>query len=190
MSDHVCPWWIGYLLASPLRRLVSDPVRLLGPHLRPGMRAMDIGPGMGFFSLPMARMVGAEGRVICVDLQRRMLASLERRARSKGLADRIETLLCPSPEDLGLARLSGSVDFALACAVIHEVPDAGAALCQILGALTPRGRLLFLEPKGHVSDERFEAAVATAQDVGFRLVERLSVWRNHAILLERPASAA
>ena len=190
MSDHVCPWWIGYLLASPLRRLVSDPVRLLGPHLGPGMRTMDIGPGMGFFSLPMARLVGEEGRVICVDLQRRMLSSLERRARRKGLADRIATLHSPSPEDLGLAALSGTVEFALACAVIHEVPDPRAAFSQILGALTPLGRLLFLEPKGHVSDERFEASLGVAQEVGFRLVERPPVRRNHAVLLERPAAAA
>ena len=29
---HVCPWWIGYLLISPLRRLWQDPARLLAPH--------------------------------------------------------------------------------------------------------------------------------------------------------------
>lgn len=190
MSGHVCPWWIGYVLASPLRRLVCDPDRILGPHLRPGMRAMDIGPGMGFFSLPMARMVGEQGRVICVDLQEKMLRSLEQRAQRKGLGERIETLLSPAPNDLGLAGLDGSVDFALAIAVIHEVVDPAAAFGQVLGALAPRGRLLFCEPKGHVPDERFEASLRAAQEVGFSVVERPVVRRNHAVLLERPAAAA
>ena len=190
MSDHVCPWWIGYLLASPLRRLVSDPKRLLSPHLRVGMRTLDVGPGMGFYSFPMARLVGDEGRVICVDLQERMLRTLARRARRKGLSERIETRECPSPDDLGLAGLDGSVDFALACAVIHEVPDQHAAFTQLLGALRPNGRLLFMEPKGHVGHDRYAASIAAAEGVGFRLVERLEVWRSHAALLERPPSAA
>ncbi len=190
MSDHVCPWWIGYLLASPLRRLVTSPERLLGRHLRPGMRALDVGPGMGFFALPMARMVGDEGRVFCVDLQERMLRALERRARRKGLDERIETLLSPGPERLGLETVQGSIDFALAIAVIHEVPDPSAAFGQILAALVPRGRLLFCEPMGHVGQERFDASLEAALDAGFTLAERPLVRRNHAALLERPAAAA
>lgn len=190
MSDHVCPWWIGYLLASPLRKLLMNPARLLAPHVRQGMRVLDVGPGMGFFSLPMARLVGERGHVVCVDLQARMLSSLERRARRKGLGERIETLLSLSAEDLGLGELDGTLDFALAIAVIHEVPDAAAAFGQVLRALAPGGRLLFCEPKGHVPLERFEASLEAARDQGFALVDRPVVRRNHAALLERPPSAA
>jgi ubiquinone/menaquinone biosynthesis C-methylase UbiE len=60
--EHVCPWWIGYLLASPLRRLVQKPEVILRPFLSNGMRVLEVGPGMGFFTLPMARMVGSAGR--------------------------------------------------------------------------------------------------------------------------------
>ena len=64
--SHVCPWWIGYFLASPLRRRIHNPDRILAPYVRSGMRILEIGPGMGFFTIPMAGMVGAEGRIIFV----------------------------------------------------------------------------------------------------------------------------
>jgi len=44
---------------------------------------------MGFFSLPLARMVGPNGKVLCVDLQEKMLRSLHKRALKAGVADRI-----------------------------------------------------------------------------------------------------
>ena len=60
----VCPWWAGYILASPLRRLIQDPRSLLAPYVHPGMTVLEPGPGMGFFTLELARLVGPAGRVI------------------------------------------------------------------------------------------------------------------------------
>ena len=85
-SHRVCPWWLGYFLVSPLRRLVEDPEKIVGPYVSEGMTVLEPGPGMGFFTLEMARRVGSSGRIIAVDLQPRMIASLKRRAarRSAG----------------------------------------------------------------------------------------------------------
>ena len=83
----VCPWWLGPLLANPLRRLVQDPAAILAPHVREGMTVLEPGCGMGFFSLPLARLVGPGGRVVCVDLQRKMIEGLRRRAKRAGLLD-------------------------------------------------------------------------------------------------------
>ena len=58
MAERVCPWWKGYLLASPIRRWWQKPEELLAPYLREGMTVLEPGPGMGFFTLPMSRMVG------------------------------------------------------------------------------------------------------------------------------------
>ena len=68
MAEHVCPWWLGYFLASPLRKLMQNPDTILSGHISEGMTALDVGSAMGFFSIPMARLVGASGKVICVDL--------------------------------------------------------------------------------------------------------------------------
>jgi ubiquinone/menaquinone biosynthesis C-methylase UbiE len=185
MAERVCPWWLGYLLASPLRRLLEKPEEVLAPHVESGVTAMDIGCGMGFFSLPMAELVGPSGRVICVDLQERMISSLRKRASRAGLADRIQTRVC-SASSLGTQDLEGKVDFVLTFAMVHEVPDAAGLLTQIHDVLVPGGRLLIAEPRGHVSQEALEETVAAAERAGLSVVDRPAIKRSRAVLLEKP----
>ena len=86
MGAHVCPWWCArFSINNPLRRLVHDPEKIVGPYVRPGMFIMDVGCGVGWFSVPMAKMVGDQGRVIAVDLQQQMLDTLWRRAEKAGV---------------------------------------------------------------------------------------------------------
>ncbi len=184
-TEHrVCPWYIGYLLASPVRRLVDNPERLLGPLVQPGITVLEPGCGMGFFSLPLARMVGPRGRVICADVQQKMIDGLRRRAQRAGLLDRLETVVC-SAGDLGIGRWAGRVDLALAIHVVHEVPDAAGFLRQIHGALGQRGALLIAEPKGHVSAAQFEATVAAAEAIGFTRDSARPPFRSRAVLLSK-----
>jgi len=184
MAERVCPVWIGYLLASPLRKLLCDPRKILGPYVKTGMTALDVGSAMGFFSLPMAELVGPDGRVICVDLQEKMIKSLERRASKAGLAERVQTRVC-SQNSLGLDDLRGRVDFALAFAMVHEVPDAATLFSEIHGALKPGGAALVAEPKGHVTAARFEASVSAGVQSGFEIVEKPIIRLSHAVLLSR-----
>ena len=81
MSKRVCPWWLGYLLASPLRRLLQDPDEIVRPYVAEGMIVLDVGSGMGFFSLPLAEMVGEIGKVVAIDLQEEMIKGLVQRAK-------------------------------------------------------------------------------------------------------------
>src|ERR1700690_3097837 len=94
MGHRIFPLWIGPLLASPLRRFLYSPEDLLVAYVEKGMTVLDIGCGMGFFSLPLARMVGSTGKVICVDLQEKMIKGLVRREIKTGLADRIDARIC------------------------------------------------------------------------------------------------
>ena len=190
MAERVCPWWVGYLLASPLRRLFHDPVKILSPHVTRGMTVLDLGCAMGFFSLPMAEMLGPGGRVVCVDLQERMIRRLRKRAARAKVSNRIDTRLCRA-DSLGLDDLNGTIDFALAFAVVHEVPNAPTLLAEIRSLLRPGGRLLIAEPRGHVRRAAFETTLAAAAEAGLSLIERPEVKRSHAALLERsPDSAA
>ena len=184
MAERVCPVWIGYLLACPLRRFFQDPDKLLRPHVKSGMTVLEIGPGMGFFSLPMARMVASTGKVVCVDIQAGMLERLKRRVHKAGLADRIETRLC-SEDSLGIEDLAGRIDFALAFAVVHEVPDPNGLFSQIHQGLKPGASCLVAEPKGHVSAEDFRRMVSMAQAHGFEVVDRPQIRRSLAVVLRR-----
>ncbi len=184
MAEHVCPWWIGYFLLNPLRRLGQNPKKVLAPYVKPGSIALDVGCAMGFFSLDMARMAGTEGRVVCVDLQQKMIDALVRRAGKAGLADRIDHRVCDR-NGLGIEDLAGTVDFALAFAIVHEVPDAEAFFREIHAALRPGGKCLLAEPKGHVSKKRFGETVAAAERAGFEPGERPAIRRSHTAVLDR-----
>jgi ubiquinone/menaquinone biosynthesis C-methylase UbiE len=184
MAERVCPWWVGYILLNPFRRLSQNPEKVLGPHIRPGMTVLDIGCAMGFFSLPMATMVGPDGRVVCVDLQERMIRTLKKRADKAGLADRIDPRVCGA-KALGLDDLQAKIDFALAFFMVHEVPDARALLVEIQSLLVPGGRLLIAEPRGHVKEAAFDNIVTAACQAGLSIIERVDVRRSRTVLLEK-----
>ncbi len=162
---HVCPWWLGYLLASPLRRLAENPERLLRPILRPAMHVLDFGAAMGFFTLPAARLVGETGHLTAMDLEPRMLARLRRRAARAGLASRIDTVVCGA-EDLGPLAADTRFDVVLLIHVLHEVPQPARTLEQLAGVLEADGRLLLVEPSGHVSEAAFARELADAERAG------------------------
>jgi cyclopropane fatty-acyl-phospholipid synthase-like methyltransferase len=147
------------------------------------MTVLEPGPGMGFFTLPLARSVGS-GRVIAVDLQEKMLAALRRRATKGGLIQRIETRLA-APDSLGIADLTGKVDFVLAVAMVHEVPSAEAFFRQAADALAPGGRLLLAEPAGHVSRAKFADELNAAASAALVVTSRPAIKRFHAAVLAR-----
>lgn len=185
MARQVMPWWLGYLLISPLRRWIGgDPEELLQPYLHAGITVLEPGPGMGFFTLPMAAMIGPTGRVVAVDIQPQMLAELRKRAQKAGLRQRIDTRLA-TPDSMGLADLKGKVDFVLAFAMVHEMPSAERFFAQASESLKPRGLMLLAEPRGHVSQDHFEAEVAAARQSGLKMVTRLKVRRSWAAVLQK-----
>ncbi|MGE3639211.1 MAG: class I SAM-dependent methyltransferase, partial [Pirellulales bacterium] len=61
-------------------------------HVQPGQVVCDMGCGNGFYTLPLARLVGDKGKVIAVDIQREMLGLLKDRAAADNL-NNIELVL-------------------------------------------------------------------------------------------------
>ncbi len=184
MAQRVCPYWVGYFLLNPLRRLFQNPDKILSPFVTCGMTVLDIGPGMGFFSLPLAEIVGRDGKVICIDIQEKMLAALERRAQDAHLAERLVIRL-GTPTSLGLDDFQGRVDFALAFAVVHEVPDIPGLFAEVFQVLKPGAHCLVAEPKFHVTMKKFERSLAMAKQQGFSMVESPRIAWSHTALLRK-----
>jgi len=184
MSERVCPWWIGYLLASPMRRWSQKPEALLTPYLREGMTVLEPGPGMGFFTLPMSRMVGSAGRIVAIDIQAKMLESLRRRAMKAGTLERIDTRLA-QPGSLGIGDLKDCVDFVLAFAVVHELPSPPEFFREAAAAMKVGALMLFVEPAGHVKPERFQAELEAAREAGLELTAQPAIHRNLAAVLRK-----
>ena len=185
MAERVCPWWLGSLMASPVRRwFMENPEKLLAPYVKEGMTVLEPGPGMGFFTLPMARMAGTTGRVVAVDIQAKMLDGLRSRAAKAGLLPSIETRLA-QPNSLGLADLKGGGDFVLAFAMVHEMPSIEVFFHEVAETLKPGGLLLLAEPEGHVKPEGFERELTAAHAAGLELARRPAIRRSLAAVLRK-----
>lgn len=182
---HVCPWWFAYTFDNPLRRWLHPPGPVLGAWVLPGMTALDVGCGIGHFTLGMAHLVGPSGRVIATDLQQRALDAVRRRAARAGLSDRITTHRC-APDRLGIP---GPVDFALAFWMAHETPSQTGLFAELAGILRPGGRLLVAEPRFHITARDFERTYEAAALTGLVLAEKPAVRASHAALFERKSDA-
>lgn len=176
---HVCPWWGGYFLDNPVRRLLHHPERILSPYIRPGMTVLDFGCGMGLFSLAAARLVGERGTVIAVDLQPQMLDVLGRRAAKVGLRDRIRLHRCEA-DRLGLLE---PCDLVLAFWSAHEVPDPRKLFAALRACLRSDGAFLLVEPIGHVTAKMFDELLSLAGHTGLRCRESPRVRLSRAAVL-------
>ena len=180
-GSHTCPWWLIFTFDNPLRRFVHDPQQIVRPYVKQGDTVLDVGCGMGFFTLGLAELVGRDGRVIAADLQAQMLAGLRKRAGKAGLLERIE--LCQStPDEIGVDE---PVDFALAFWMVHEVRQPTLFIRQIHKLLVPGGKFLIVEPIIHVTGRAFGQTVSMAEDAGYRVVDQPKIRVSRAVLLEK-----
>jgi ubiquinone/menaquinone biosynthesis C-methylase UbiE len=187
MHGHVRPPWLGHLIALAPRRLVHNPASLLGPFVSEGMTVLEPGPGMGFFTLDLARLVGTTGTVVAVDTQPAMLDAIRRRADTANLGGRID-LRRVEDNRMALGDLDATVDFALAFAMVHEVPDPALFFREVATALRPGGKVLFAEPIFHVSGKKFAASIGMAENAGLQVESRPAIRISHAAVLIKNGS--
>jgi 2-polyprenyl-3-methyl-5-hydroxy-6-metoxy-1,4-benzoquinol methylase len=179
----VCPWWLGYFLINPIRKFMHDPEKILNNFLKPGMKVIDYGSAMGFFSLPMAKMVGNQGRVYCFDIQKKMLEKLVSRAEKAKLNDIVEPRLITDANAMN--GMNQVADFGLLFAVAHEVPNREELFKNLFAMLKPGAYLLFAEPKGHVGLDDFEQSLSYAEKAGFKKDGLIKISKSHSILLRK-----
>lgn len=181
-SHHVCPWWLAYTFDNPLRRWLHKPDRMFKGLVSPGQTAIDIGCGMGYFTIPLARMVGPAGRVLAVDLQEQMLKRVKKRAERAGLLSRI-TLHRSGPERLGIS--GKQADFVLGFWMVHEVADRPAFLREVAGLLKPGAHFLVAEPRMHVTASDVERTVELARAAGLEKVSEPKIGWSRTVLFRR-----
>jgi ubiquinone/menaquinone biosynthesis C-methylase UbiE len=179
-NTRVCPPGACFTFDNSLRRAFQNPRKILAPFDLGGKRVVDIGPGRGYFTIPMARMVGDAGRVIAVDIQPAMLKGLIKRARKAGVSERIRTQLS-RPDGLGISE---AADFVLMFWMAHEVPDQQGLFREVRAMLKPEGRVLLVEPRLHVTGPMFEKTLAAAGAAGLKVREEPRISFSRAVVLE------
>ena len=109
--------------------------------LRPGDTVADIGAGTGYFSLPIARLVGPTGRVLAVDIQPEMLTIIEERARAGKIANIVPILATEADPMLP----DNTVDLVLMVDAYHEFSFPREVMTRVVDALSEDGRIVLVE---------------------------------------------
>jgi len=100
---------------DPLRKLFEPPKRLIEPYVKKGQVVADLGCGSGYYTLPLADLVGPEGKVYAVDLGKKSVRTLEKKA-DKGGYGNIEAH-ASSASDVSFIE-DRSVDFVFAIGLL------------------------------------------------------------------------
>lgn len=81
-----CPAWLAWLIENPITESVaSSSIIFERTDLKPDMRVLDVGAGLGRLTIPAAKRVGPDGYVLAVDIQEDMLRMLEERTAAGAL---------------------------------------------------------------------------------------------------------
>ena len=109
--------------------------------IRPGMTVADIGAGEGYYTVRLARRVGAKGRVLAEDIMPEVIEALSRRiTREKW--DNVSVKL-GAPEDPRLPE--NSFDRILMVHMYHEIAEPYAFLWHLSPALKKDGELIVVD---------------------------------------------
>ncbi len=140
MSYHGIPW-----LNRPERIQEENPSEMLEQlAVKPGMTVCDMGCGDGYYTVELAKRVGAEGRVLAVDIQPEMLQELSRRCERDELRNVEMVLGVPHNPKLP----EGEVDLILMVDVYHEFSHPVEMLAAMRRSLKPSGRIALVEYRG------------------------------------------
>ncbi|MBT8462510.1 MAG: methyltransferase domain-containing protein, partial [Gemmatimonadetes bacterium] len=106
-----------------------------------GSRVADVGAGGGYFTAHLARHVGADGRVLAVEIGERELTQLRRLAEDESL-ENIDVIR-GEVDDPRLPEQS--LNAVLVVDAYHEMTEHEAMMAGIYGALEPGGRLVIMD---------------------------------------------
>lgn len=180
-KSKVCSVEKSGLLDHKIRRIIQNPQKILKPYIKEGMTVLDIGCGVGFFTIEIAKMTGSSGKVFAADLQEGMLQILRNKIKGTPL-EKIVVLHKCGENKIGL---NDTVDFVLAFYFVHEVPDKNVLFKEIYSILKPGGKMFIVEPPFHVSKSEYNNMLNIIENAGFKIISMPKLFLNRAILIKK-----
>jgi len=129
-------------LNSPERQKRLPPQKILN-ILSPktGSVIADVGCGIGFLSIPAAKMLGPKGRVIAMDISDVMLGDIEKRIKQENITN----IIPKKSREYEFPLDDASVDMAIIVNVLHEVDDKVRFMKEVARILKRSGRIGIVE---------------------------------------------
>ena len=167
-NPSACPYNQRFWIEAPHPFITRARLReILEPM--PGERVLEVGPGTGYYALPVADWLGPDGRLDVFDLQQEMLDHTMRRAAERGLAN-----ITPTQGDARqLPYDDAAFDAAYLVTVLGEIPDQVAALGELRRVIRPGGRIVVGELFGDPHMVTEGALRERAEAAGLRFEQRV-----------------
>jgi ubiquinone/menaquinone biosynthesis C-methylase UbiE len=131
-----CPYGQRFWVEAP-HPVITRKRLLAALEPQPGEQILEVGPGTGYYTLPVAEALDVSF-ISIFDIQQEMLDHTMRAAERKGIANIKPTLgdaqSMPYPDE--------TFDGAYLVTVLGEIPDQDAALRELQRVLKPDGRLV------------------------------------------------
>jgi ubiquinone/menaquinone biosynthesis C-methylase UbiE len=132
------PGWLD----RPEREKEEATSKLLPPlKIKAGDTVVDLGAGSGYYTMRLAKLVGAQGKVLAVDVQADMLDIIKSKVK-KAKVENVEMIQC-TESDPKLPK--AAVDLILMVDVYHELAHPYEVAQKMVDSLKPGGRLVFVE---------------------------------------------
>jgi ubiquinone/menaquinone biosynthesis C-methylase UbiE len=184
---------LARFLESDERRRWENPTKIIkATGVKRGMTVADLACGPGFFTIPLATLVGEEGLVYAVDSSPTMLSRL--RTNLEGSTAPRGAIRVVHADVAGTGIRASSVDFVFFANVLHDIVDKRAFFEEVKRISKPISIIADIDWKktktrhGPPLEIRLSAAESKKllTDGGFAIVKSFEAGPHHYGLLCRP----
>jgi ubiquinone/menaquinone biosynthesis C-methylase UbiE len=177
IGKGVFPPKYAFTLLIPFRNIFLSPKKLIQRlDLKENHHVLEIGPGPGYFSPHIARIL-TQGRLVLLDIQQEMLDMAKKRLAKKGMHN-VDYILT---NGLSFEIESNRFDRIFMVTVIGEVEQKDMYLKEINRTLRKGGILSISELAGDPDKMTIEETESLVCRHGFEVLQRFGTHRNYTI---------
>ncbi len=154
-------------------------------NIKQGMKVADFGCGAGYFTIPLAKQVGEEGKIYALDVLKTALESVRGRAKQEGLLN-IQTIWSDLEVPKGSKLEDQAVDLVLVANILFQSSKKADIVKEAKRVLKKGKQMVIIEwkknqpmgpPEKLIIDKQSVQSIAEQQ--GFKFKKEFSASENH-----------
>ena len=164
------PQFLANIIDNPLRRAIQPPRETAIRHgLKKGMKVLEVGPGNGRYTIAAAKVLGSDGRIVTIDIEKKMIDRVIKRAKQQNIMN----VIAEVADVYKLPYEDLCFDIIYMIAVINEIPDQKSAFKEFYRVLKNDGLLVFSELLMDPDYPTAKSLIKKAHSNGFKVNEKI-----------------